>query len=203
MSGRLDSRADADLSRTWPFPFVLGLDYEVGAGLRLRASVTNSGDSAMPFGLGAHPYFHAPLDPHGSRDAMRIQAPVDRLWQTDDRLLPTGQLPDPQGRFDLREPVTLNDGTYDNPFRLAKDHGDRVARMIDPKMGMALEVTGAPVFREVVIYAPQGRDVVALEPYSCAPDAFNLAARGVDAGMLELEPGARCEASFEIRLSAP
>ena len=32
--------------------------------------------------------------------------------------------------------------------------------------------------------------------------AANLAAKGIDAGMLELQPGARFEAGFEIRLSA-
>ena len=67
---------------------------------------------------------------------------------------------------------------------------------------MALELRAAPIFRTLVVYAPPSPDVVALEPYTCGPDAFNLAARGIDAGMLELLPGARFEASFELRLSA-
>ncbi len=45
--------------------------------------------------------------------------------------------------------------------------------------------------------------VVAIEPYTCAPDAFNLAARGVAAGMRELAPRDSFEAGFEIRLSVP
>ena len=74
--------------------------------------------------------------------------------------------------------------------------------MIDPQLKMALELRAAPIFRHLVVFAPPAPDVVALEPYTCGPNAFNLAARGFDAGMLELEPGARFEASFEIRLSA-
>jgi aldose 1-epimerase len=203
VGGILDSRSDADLSRTWPFPFLLELEYEIGDGLRLRAAVTNVGDAPMPFGLGAHPYFHAPLDPGGTRGAMQIQGSVDRRWQTtDDRLLPTGKLENLAGKFELRQPVTLATNNYDDPFTLDAGRGARAARLIDPKLKMALELRAAPAFRELVIYAPPGREVVALEPYTCAPDAFNLAARSVDAGMLELQAGVRFEASFEIRLVA-
>ena len=52
-------------------------------------------------------------------------------------------------------------------------------------------------------FRPPDNAVVALEPYTSAPDAFNLAARGVAAGMRELAPGQTFEAGFEIRLSAP
>ena len=202
--GALDSRNSATLSKLWPFPFVLELDYQVGDGLRLRAIVTNVGNSPMPFGLGAHPYFHAPLDPQGTRAQMQIQGEVDRLWQTsEDRLLPTGELQTVSGRFDLTNPVTLGTETYDHPFTMTDKRGEIAARLIDPKLKMALELRASPQFRELVVYAPPGRDVVALEPYTCAPDAFNLSARNVAAGMLELQPGARFEASFEIRLSAP
>jgi len=68
---------------------------------------------------------------------------------------------------------------------------------------MALDLRAAPIFRNLVVYAPPSPDVVALEPYTCGPDAFNLAAKGIDAEMLDLQPGTRFEASFEIRLSAP
>ncbi len=202
VSGRFDSAADADFSRIWPFALVMELDYEVGGGLRLGAAVTNTGDGPMPLGLGAHPYFHAPLDPRGSRDAMLIQGEVDRRWGTNDRLLPVGDPEPAAGRFDLRTAVRLGNNSYDDPFRLAGGRGERAARLIDPRLEMALEVRAAPAFRELVVYAPPDRNVVALEPYTCAPDAFNLAARGIDGGMIELAPGARFEASFEIRLSA-
>ena len=54
-----------------------------------------------------------------------------------------------------------------------------------------------------MVFAPPNNPVVALEPYTCAPDAFNLAARGVAAGMRELAPGQTFEAGFEIRVSVP
>ncbi len=202
VAARLDSRTDADLSSLWPFPFVLDLDYEVGNGLRLHAALENVGDGPMPFGLGAHPYFHAPLDPRGTRGAMQVQGDIDRHWQLDARLLPDGTMNKPEGRFDVRQPVTLGMEPYDDAYSLDPKRGERVARLIDPQLKMALEVRAAPIFRTLVVYAPPSPNVVALEPYTCGPDAFNLATKGVDAGMLELQPGARFEASLEIRLSA-
>ncbi|HLI80966.1 MAG TPA: hypothetical protein VKV03_13350, partial [Candidatus Binataceae bacterium] len=185
-----------------PFPFVLDLDYEVGNGLRLHAAVENVGDGPMPFGIGAHPYFHAPLDPKGTRAAIEVEGDVDRHWQLDARLLPSGELAAPSGRFDLRRPVKLGNDTLDDAYTLDPKRGERAARMIDPQFKMALELRAAPIFRNLVVFAPPAPDVVALEPYTCGPNAFNLAAKGVDSGMLELQPGARFEASFEIHLSA-
>ena len=202
VAARLDSRTDADLSALWPFPFVLDLDYEVGDGLRFHALLENVGVGPMPFGIGAHPYFHAPLDPRGTRAAMQVQGDIDRYWQLDARLLPSGALEAPVGRFDVRRAVTLGSDTYDDAYSLDSNRGERAARLIDPQLRMALELRATPIFRTLVVYAPPSPDVVALEPYTCGPNAFNLATRGIDAGMLELAPGARFEAAFEIRLGA-
>lgn len=202
VAARLDSRTDADFNKLWPFPFVLDLDYEIGNGLRLHAAVENVGPSAMPFGLGAHPYFHAPLDPKGTRGAIEVEGNIDRHWQLDARLLPTGTLEEPTGRFNLRHPVKLGGDTLDDAYTLKTNRGERAARMIDRQLNMALELRAAPIFRHLVVFAPPAPDVVALEPYTCGPNAFNVGAKGMDGGMLELAPGARFEASFEIRLSS-
>ncbi len=77
------------------------------------------------------------------------------------------------------------------------------ARLIDPSLKIALEIRADPAFGDFVVYAPEDSPVVALEPYTCAPDAFNLAARAIAAGMRELAPGETFEAGFEIRLNAP
>jgi len=202
VAGRLDSRTDAELSALWPFPFVLDLDYEIGNGLRFHAAVENVGDGPMPLGIGAHPYFHAPLDATGTRGAMQVQGDIERHWQLDERLLPSGALEAPVGRFDVRKPVTLGGDIFDDAYSLDPNRSERAARMIDPQLKMALELRAAPIFRNLVVFAPPSPDVVALEPYTCGPNAFNLAAKGVDTGMLELQPGSRFEADFELRLTA-
>lgn len=199
----LDSSDYSDLSSIWPWPFALEIDYEVGNGLRLKARVTNTGASAMPFGFGAHPYFHAPLNPRGKRDAMLLQLDANARWALDTRQIPTGDAEPLADKYDLRKLRALAADTYDDVFRMAPGAGsDRPrARLIDPSLNVALEVRADAAFGEFVVFAPPNNPVVALEPYTCAPDAFNLAARGIAAGMRELAPGETFEAGFEIRLA--
>ena len=54
-------------------------------------------------------------------------------------------------------------------------------------------------FRECVVYNPPHREAICIEPYTCAPDAFHLMARGIDTGLRVLEPGAAFRARIEIR----
>ena len=203
----LDSSDYPDLNSIWPWPFVLEIDYEVGNGLRLKARITNTGDSVMPFGFGAHPYFHAPLNPEGSRDAMLIQLDADARWPLDARLDSDRRRRPLAGKYDLRTPRALGAETYDDAFRMAPVRRTIAsaprARLIDPSLKVAVEIRADAAFGEFVVFAPPNNPVVALEPYTCAPDAFNLAARGIAAGMRELAPGQTFEAGFEIRLSAP
>ena len=195
----LDSSDHPDLKSIWPWPFVLEIDYEVGNGLRLKARVTNTGDSVMPFGFGAHPYFHAPLGAKGTRGAMQIQLDAIARWPLDAGLIPTGVAEPVAGKYDLRSPRTLGADTYDDAFRMAPASDERPrARLIDPAAKVALELRADAAFGEFVVYAPPDNPVVALEPYTCAPDAFNLAARGTAAGMRELGPGQKFDAGFEI-----
>ena len=78
--------------------------------------------AAMPFGFGAHPYFHAPLDPAGSRAAMHIQLDADARWLLDSRFIPTGATEALAGKYDLRAPRQLESLTYDDAFRMAPPH---------------------------------------------------------------------------------
>jgi aldose 1-epimerase len=207
----LDSSDYPDLSSIWPWPFVLEIGYEVGNGLRLKARISNAGDSLMPFGFGAHPYFHAPLNPAGLRGAMLIQLDANARWPLDARLIPTGAAEPLAGKYDFRAPRALGADTYDDAFRMApiaaqtanNDGGAPRARLVDPSLKIAIELRADPAFGEFVVYAPGDHPVVAIEPYTCAPDAFNLAAREIAAGMRALAPGETFEAGFEIRLSAP
>lgn len=198
-----DSSQCPHLRLAWPWPFMFAVDYEVGNGLRCKISVTNTGDSPMPMALGVHPYFHAPLNGLGLRDAMQIQAGAQRYWRLGPRMLPTGEISTARGRLDLGKPTALAGNSYDDVMLVSRSAQEApIARLIDPAMRIAVELHADAAFRELVVYAPAGREVVAFEPYTAAPDCFNLAARGIDAGMIELEPGARFEASFEIRVSA-
>jgi len=163
------------------------------------------GNETMPFGIGAHPYLHAPLDKRGRRGEVALEVSASLRWPLDARLIPVGAPEPVAGRLNLRAERPLGSESYDDAFQLDAGRGAGLpcARLIDPAPGLTVELRAAPVFRELIAYAPPDRDVVSLEPYTCAPDAFNLTARGIDAGVIELAPGATFHASFELRLGTP
>jgi aldose 1-epimerase len=203
MTALLDSNDDSSTSAIWPWPFQLELDYEVGNGLRLKAMVRNTGTEAMPFGFGAHPYFHAPLG-SGSRSAMTLMLAAASRWPLDARMIPDGAPVPLSGKFDLVSPREIAAETYDDAFHMMPYKRDEPrARLKDPSARVTLEIRGDSAFGEFVVYVPPTDPVVAIEPYTSAPDAFNLAARGVESGMLELWPGETWSAGFEVRITAP
>jgi len=200
----LDSAFDPELTATWPYPFKLQLDYEIGNGLRLTAAVTNTGSQPMPFGLGTHPFFRAPLGPRSTRASLRIQFDPASRRILNERLIPTGHDEPIGGKYDLRSGRELDGESYDDVFRAPAPDADGTigARLIDPALRVVVEVRADSSFRDWVIYAPPDRPVVSLEPYTCAPDAFNLASRGIDAGVIELQPGASWCGVIQVRVSA-
>ncbi len=204
LTSLLDSNAAPSIAAIWPWPFQLELDYEVGSGLRLKTTVRNTGTEAMPFGFGAHPYFRAPLGIGGSRSAMTLKLAAESRWPLDARMIPDGA-PEPlSGKFDLVSPRQIDDETYDDAFHMMAYRRDEPrARLSDPAAKVTVEIHADRAYGEFVLYVPPTDPVVAIEPYTSAPDAFNLAARGIESGLLELRPGETWSATFEIRISAP
>ena len=84
--------------------------------------------------------------------------------------------------------------------------GTAVLRLTDPS-GVGVEVTWGAECPWVQVYTgdkpdgpanPAHRNGVAVEPMTCAPDAFNAGSYDYDAGLLVLEPGAEFSASWRI-----
>lgn len=80
--------SNAETLAHYPFPFSLEVSYEItGYTLEIRATVTNTGDRAMPASFGFHPAFCWPLPYGRPRDAHDIRFereepfPVRRLEQ--------------------------------------------------------------------------------------------------------------------------
>jgi aldose 1-epimerase len=190
--------------QAWPFKFTLRLDYEIGDGMRIRATAINDGPAAMPFGFGLHPYFNLPLDRRATRGAARLMLPAQQRWLLRDDLIPDGSLTPVKGKYDLRGGDPVGDRSFDDAFcGVAADaDGYRRGRLIQPTMKIALEVSADSSFDNWLIYAPPDRGVLAIEPYTCAPDAFNLASRGIDAGLIEIAPGAAWTGTIEFKIVA-
>ena len=71
----------------WPYPYRARQGFRLtDAALSITLEVENLGGETMPAGLGLHPYFDR-------RDGARVAAAVDRIWLTDDEVMPTGLAP--------------------------------------------------------------------------------------------------------------
>src|SRR5216683_1117091 len=196
--------SESGLTSIWPYEFTLKVDYEVGNGLRIRVSAENTGPSSMPFGFGLHPYFRLPLSDRGSRAESRIQLPADRQWPLDENLLPVAGPVPVSGKFDLRDGPKLGTESYDHAFcsMAPGERGEFKASLLAPEISLAVDLEASADFHHWVLYAPLGRDIASIEPYTCPPDAFNLAAKGLGGDVLELLPGETWQGSIAINISA-
>lgn len=169
--------AGAD-ARAWPWPFRatqwFGLSpHAGGVALTVKLALANTGDVPFPFGLGLHPFF-----PRTATTALDFD--VAAVWENDSTLLPVRRvaiLPESrQGLLSARQTGNSVD-TIDNVFTDWKG----VALLTDPARPFDVGIAGDRAAGFVVVYAPAGRDFVAVEPVTHITDAFNRAARG-DAG---------------------
>ncbi len=183
-----------DEARAWPWRFnaVQSLSLradpdERGATLTLKLTIANPGAAAFPFGLGWHPFFVR-------TPTARIGFRARGVWETDATSLPTRHVVDrPQWNFDpARDPGVA---TIDNVFT----GWDGGATLADADRRILVTVRADCATGFLVVYAPTGKDYLALEPVTHMTDAFNRAARGESAtGTRMLRPGGAFSCTMEI-----
>jgi aldose 1-epimerase len=196
------------LVKRWPADFRLVVSYELkGNSLACDIEVQNPGTSRLPFGLGLHPYFRVPLGAGGRADDCRVTVPAGEYWELHN-MLPTGRrLPASErlptaARGDLTGAMRFADMQLDDVFTgLTASDGSVRTTIEDPHHGRLLELVFDAAFRECVVYNPSHREAVCIEPYTCVPDAYELQATGLDAGLRHLSPGQSFRTRFEIRVT--
>ena len=184
------------------YPFTLRLDVEyrlASPGLAVRTTATNIGAQAAPYGGGHHPYLTvgAPID----RALLKLPALI-RL-ETDDRLIPTGRLLPTSGTdYDFLELRPIGSLSMDTAFASLIPDSDGLFRVHlqasggDPHVTLWME----PVYRFLMVFTPDAipdaarrRRSLAIEPMTCAPNAF----RSGD-GLIVLHPGESRSGSWGI-----
>ncbi|MDQ1740918.1 MAG: aldose 1-epimerase [Pseudonocardiales bacterium] len=177
----------------YPFELRLEVSYQLAAeeGLRVRATVTNTGRSAAPFGAGFHPY----LDLAGHElDTAELLVPAGTVLDTDERQIPIGSHPVEGTPFDLRTSRPIGSRRLDHGF--ADLTGSAAVLRTEQR---AVEVSWDAAYRYLQVFTPPfitpGRNAVAIEPMSCPANAFNSGE-----GLIRLEPGQEWTGSWGIRL---
>ena len=172
----------------YPFALDLRLDYALDdGGLVVALTARNAGDGPLPFGAGFHPY----LAPGAPRvDEARLDVPASVWLPEDERGIPTGErrpasaaLPNsggPIGPALLDHCLTglARDADGRARVRLAGPSG----RGDDPLDGRPVRLRDGLHRRHAGARSPPPG--LAVEPMTCAPDAFNSGE-----GLIVLAPG--------------
>jgi aldose 1-epimerase len=191
----------------YPWRIVVRTTFSLGPdGLTQTVTATNDSDSPAPWGTGPHPYLVAG---DGRVDGWTLELPASEvLAVTDDRLIPTGLRPvdaDDAERFDFRAPRTIGSAEIDHAYTgLARDAaGEAVVRVTDAS-GTGVAMSWGAACPWVQVHTADKPDPavsrlgLAVEPMTCAPDAFNADAYDYDAGLIVIEPGGSADASWRI-----
>jgi aldose 1-epimerase len=186
----------------YPFTLALEIDYELSdAGLRVTMSAENAGRQPAPYGAGQHPYVRAEM---GAPDASWLRLPADTWLEMDERQVPTGRTLSVAGTDrDFREARQLAATRLDSAFTDLRREADGQARVeldsSDRARGVVVWLDRAfehlMVFTGDALAAPERRRSIAIEPMTCAPDAFR---NGL--GLKVLEPAERVSASWGIQV---
>lgn len=190
----------------YPWRIVVTTTFVLGPeGLTQTVTARNDGDEAAPWGTGPHPYLVAGA---GTVDDWTLELPADRvLAVTEDRLIPTSLegVETDADRFDFRRPRTIGAVEIDHAYTALNRDEDGVAvvRLTDAA-GHGVQMRWDAACPWVQIHTadkPRPEDSrlgLAVEPMTCAPDAFNADRYDFDAGLIVIEPGAEVSASWTI-----
>jgi aldose 1-epimerase len=205
----VDSSATAvtlalDLPPRDGYPFTLGLTatYALNAGgLTVDVIALNAGEQPCPYGAGAHPYVR--LATGGSIDDALLRIPAGATLEADDRGIPTGvELPVEETSFDFRTARAVGPLKLDTAFARLEPEEDGFIRiaLTAPDGGGGAVVWMDTSHGYVMIYSgdtlpdiARRRRGVAIEPMTCAPDAFNSGA-----GVVVLQPGEQHRSTWGI-----
>jgi aldose 1-epimerase len=175
----------------YPFTLALAVTYVLDAeGLRVRTTALNRGDTPCPYGAGAHPYIRAS---DGLIDDAVLTVPASVTLEADARGIPTGaERAVDETTYDFRTPRSVGATVLDTAFTDFSADADGITRisLASPDAGAEVIVWMDGAHPYAMLYSgdtladvPRRRHGLAIEPMTCAPDAFNSGA-----GLVVLQP---------------
>lgn len=213
VTGEFQASVDApEVLEVWPGDFRIRVSYEVrGTELVSNIRYGNPGRQPLPCGFATHAYFRLPLDADGNVAETVVTAPVQRIWELNDVMLPTGNQIDLTEETNLNDGLALGDHEFDTAFELpvtseeSMNEVDYRTVLTDPKSGRQLIQEFDDTFTQCVVYTPPHREAICLEPYTCIPDAFRLQHElrhdedSPNTGLQVLAPGESVETTITLR----
>ena len=184
----------------YPFQLRLSVEYRLDdAGLVVRQTAENIGADACPYGAGAHPYLAAG---DGLADACRLTVPAASRLVVDEHQIPIGAEPVEGTEHDFRRARRIGPARLDTAFtNLERDgagkawaslevRGRTVRLWVDATHSFLMVFTGDTLAPE------RRRHGVAIEPMTCAPNAFQSGD-----GLRVLQPGETFASEWGVSVS--
>jgi aldose 1-epimerase len=173
----------------YPFALELSIEYALtDDGLRVSTSARNVGSQACPFGSGMHPYLTIGVMPI---DDVVLEAPGRIHLRSDARGIPVARDAVEGTALDFHRPRAIGNTKLDDGFsdlerdadgiawvHLGDSGGRRLSLWVDRAYDFLMLFTGDTL-------SSRARHALAVEPMTCAPDAFNSGD-----GLITLEPDA-------------
>ncbi|KZE41247.1 aldose 1-epimerase family protein [Microbacterium sp. T32] len=183
--------------------------YRLGPdGLAQTVRATNRSEDPAPWGTGPHPYLVAGP---GALDTWTFELPADTVLEvTPDRLAPVGlaSVAVDAERFDFRAPRVIGAVEIDHAYTdLIRDADGRATVTLTDPSGTGVALSWDAGCGWVQIHTadrpegpdhPANRAGLAVEPMTCAPDAFNDQAYDFATGLVVLAPGESHEVGWTI-----
>jgi aldose 1-epimerase len=182
----------AECCQGYPYKYMLEQHYVLKEDREFRCCTTivNHSDCKIPVGHGWHPYFM--MGPE-KIDDLSLQFPAATRLDMDQRNIPTGNSR-PYGKFERR--TKIGNTVLDHCFRFneSSEYVDIVLYNKKSDYGFKIRPeTGRDKYNFVQIFTPYDRRSIAIEPMTCAPDAFNN-----KEGLIIMEPGESLSLTFFI-----
>ncbi len=189
---RFDSSSYPPDKINFPFRFTAWAEFRLAArDLVVTVTLANADTQPFPGGFGHHPYFVR--DPE---NRVQVQVNCDQRFELTNALASAPPVPIPL-EVDFRALRPLGTRVYED--LLTGRLGDAAARIVYPEA--SLSILADPLFKHVLLFAPEGKPFFAVEPMTNANDGFNLYDQGIaESGVFVLQPGESKSGTIRLRL---
>jgi aldose 1-epimerase len=181
-------------TKGYPFKFSVRLTYTLAnSSFSCTTVVRNKDRRSIPMGDGWHPYFKT----SGKTNRLLISLPSHSVVDLTPQKVPTGRSAKPTRRTSI---IPLKRKAIDSVFDLGEKRRRATTKLINPKTGVALNLwqeAGKGKYRYLIVYRPPSGTSVAIEPWTCAPNAANN-----NMGLIVLKPGGIFKASYGVSLKS-
>jgi galactose mutarotase-like enzyme len=197
-----------DFGGYWPSKTDLTISVAL-TGKAVEATITakNVGSEAEPMAIAWHPYFAIPS---GDRAQARLHIPASKLAEVNnyDDVFPTGKLPSVSGtKYDFNSPGGMPLGGIfldDNFSDLRRTGGAVVVDLTDPASSYGIHIEGlSNKIRTLQVYAPPDKAFTVVEDQFNFADPFSNVWKGMDTGMITLQPNQAVTWKVRLELFRP